>query len=73
MQRRWICEGDLGGPLYPKNPETDKAECLYGVTAYTSNETCYHDTAIFTRVSAQVGWINRNMKDYSFICPSGHK
>ena len=53
------CHGDSGGPVFPVS-ETDKAQCLYGVVSYGSDDCDGY--GVYSRVSHYLDWIKKNMK-----------
>ncbi|XP_075253471.1 chymotrypsin-like isoform X2 [Convolutriloba macropyga] len=53
------CLGDSGGPAFPLSTEKQKPICLYGIVSF-GDVTCSADT-VFTRVSAYLDWIQKNM------------
>lgn len=58
-----ICSGDSGGPLMVR--ESNGKFVLIGLTSYSVTDCSAPFPAVFTRVTAWLGWIAAAMTEYS--------
>ena len=58
-----ICSGDSGGPLMIR--EADGKFVLVGITSFSVSDCTAPFPAVFTRVTAWLGWISAVLTEYN--------